>query len=258
MRLQAIAVVGLLVGASYCVLGKKVEHQWSLGKVLDENRARYFAGMLNNSSSQTSENGTWNGNASSTSVGDSTNTQVNGDYSGTRSTSASGMSVPIYKVYDNLVIEGEDTVYITSERLRWRWSKGAHVVVNDTVKYYVDGRKLHILDNDNKEHSVEILKTVRNVQKIASSVPENQPALHLQKIPAAQSQVSIQIDSTPSGGDIEVDGGFVGNTPSTVTLSPGSHQIVVKKKGYTDWTKTLNVTGGNIHLSPELEPAPGQ
>jgi hypothetical protein len=64
---------------------------------------------------------------------------------------------------------------------------------------------------------------------------------------------SIAIDSTPSTADIEVDGNFVGNTPSTITLPSGSHQVVVKKKGFADWTKTLNVTGGNIHLSAELE-----
>jgi hypothetical protein len=66
-------------------------------------------------------------------------------------------------------------------------------------------------------------------------------------------QGSLVIDSTPTGADIEVDGSFVGNTPSTLTLTPGSHQIVVKKKGFTDWTKTLNVTGGSIHLSADLE-----
>ncbi|HTA80037.1 MAG TPA: PEGA domain-containing protein, partial [Terracidiphilus sp.] len=66
------------------------------------------------------------------------------------------------------------------------------------------------------------------------------------------------IDSTPPGADIEVDGGFVGNTPSTVSLAAGSHQIVVKKKGFTDWTKTLSVTGGSIHLNADLEHATGQ
>ncbi len=40
------------------VEGKKANHQWSVGRILDENRARYFAGMLNNSSSQATENGT--------------------------------------------------------------------------------------------------------------------------------------------------------------------------------------------------------
>lgn len=71
--------------------------------------------------------------------------------------------------------------------------------------------------------------------------------------PAALAQASLAIDSTPAGADVEIDGAFVGNTPSTVTVAPGSHQIVVKKKGFTDWTKTLNVTGGTIHLNAELE-----
>lgn len=71
-------------------------------------------------------------------------------------------------------------------------------------------------------------------------------------VPAA-AQASVSINSTPAGADIEIDGAFVGNTPSTVTIVPGSHQITVKKKGYTDWTKTLNVTGGSIHLDADLE-----
>ena len=75
---------------------------------------------------------------------------------------------------------------------------------------------------------------------------------------AATAQASLAITSTPPGADIEVDGGFVGNTPSTVSLTPGSHQIVVKKKGFADWTKTLNVTGGNVSLNAELEQVPGQ
>lgn len=69
----------------------------------------------------------------------------------------------------------------------------------------------------------------------------------------APAQANLTIDSTPTGADIEVDGSFVGSTPSTITLSPGNHQIVVKKKGFADWTKSLNVTGGNIHVTAELE-----
>ena len=75
--------------------------------------------------------------------------------------------------------------------------------------------------------------------------------------PVAQTvaQVAISIDSTPTGADIEIDGAFVGNTPSTITVAPGFHQIAVKKKGFTEWSKTLNVTSGAIHLNAELEPA---
>jgi hypothetical protein len=74
--------------------------------------------------------------------------------------------------------------------------------------------------------------------------------------PAAPVQASLVIDSTPPGADIEIDSAFIGNTPSTVTVPSGSHQIVVKKRGFTDWTKTLNVTGGTVHLNVELEQEP--
>lgn len=70
---------------------------------------------------------------------------------------------------------------------------------------------------------------------------------------AAPAHVSLAVESTPSGADIEVDGGFVGNTPSSVNVAPGSHQINVKKKGFVTWTKTLNVTGGTVHLNAELD-----
>lgn len=71
-------------------------------------------------------------------------------------------------------------------------------------------------------------------------------------------QASLAIESTPPGADIEVDGGFVGNTPSTVNISLGSHRIVLKKKGFADWDKTLNVIGGTVHLAADLEQAAAQ
>ena len=75
-------------------------------------------------------------------------------------------------------------------------------------------------------------------------------------VPPIVAQASVSINSTPLGADIEIDGSFVGNTPSTVAITPGSHQIAVKKKGFTEWSKTLNVTGGTVHLNAELEQEP--
>jgi hypothetical protein len=68
----------------------------------------------------------------------------------------------------------------------------------------------------------------------------------------------MAIDSTPSGADIEIDGAFVGDTPSTVSVAPGNHRIVVKKKGFADWTRTLSATTGTVHLNAELEKAPAK
>jgi len=259
LRTVAFAVFVLVLSVNFAE-AKKAEHQWSEGKVLDESRARFFAGMLNDSSSQTTESGSLSGTANSTSIGNTTNTQVNGSYSGNRTTSTSGTSTPIYRVYDNLMIEGVDSVYVTSERLRWRWSKGAHVAVNGSVKYYVEGRKLHILDEDGKEHAVEILKQIRKPSPVVASGPvvKTEAREYSQSVASPMPSVSVSFDSTPTGADIEIDGAFVGNTPSTINVAAGSHDIAVKKKGFADWTKKLNVTGGNIHLNAELETAPAQ
>jgi PEGA domain len=73
--------------------------------------------------------------------------------------------------------------------------------------------------------------------------------------PPQVAQASLVIDSTPPGADIEIDGAFVGNTPSTVAVAPGDREIAVKKKGFVDWSRKLSVTGGSIHLSAELDPA---
>ena len=69
---------------------------------------------------------------------------------------------------------------------------------------------------------------------------------------AALSQVAV--DASVANCDIEVDGSFVGDTPSQLSLSPGKHEITVKKKGYVAWTRTVMVSGSGIHLNAELEP----
>jgi PEGA domain len=75
---------------------------------------------------------------------------------------------------------------------------------------------------------------------------------------ATAAQASISIESTPSGADIAVDGSFVGNTPSTINVAPGAHEITVSKKGFADWSRKLNVTGGNVHLSASLDAGQAQ
>ena len=82
------------------------------------------------------------------------------------------------------------------------------------------------------------------------------PALAESTAVTAATQSGVVIESTPTGADIEIDGAFVGNTPSTVNVAAGSHDLAVKKKGFADWTKKLSVTGGNVHISAELEAEP--
>jgi len=50
--------------------------------------------------------------------------------------------------------------------------------------------------------------------------------------PASASTSGLTVESSVPNCDIEVDGSFVGSTPSTLNLAPGKHQILVKKTGY--------------------------
>ena len=69
--------------------------------------------------------------------------------------------------------------------------------------------------------------------------------------PAAQ---QIAVDADIANCDILIDGAFVGNTPSTVSLTSGTHEIVVRRKGYADWTRNLASAGGSVTLHAEMQP----
>src|SRR5579863_3014599 len=62
-------------------------------------------------------------------------------------------------------------------------------------------------------------------------------------LPATESCVTFL--SEPQGADIYVDGKFVGNTPSTLALAAGSHEIRVEADRFRPWTRTLASTAGS-------------
>lgn len=68
---------------------------------------------------------------------------------------------------------------------------------------------------------------------LAGSTPLNAPPVE---------KVRVAIDSEPSGADVNVDGAFVGNTPlPEFKLTPGQHDIEVKKLGFATWTRRITV-----------------
>ena len=64
----------------------------------------------------------------------------------------------------------------------------------------------------------------------------------------------LQLESNPSGADVEIDGSFVGNTPSDVTIAEGEHTVSIKKSGFKDWERKMKISAGsNVHLTAELD-----
>lgn len=70
--------------------------------------------------------------------------------------------------------------------------------------------------------------------------------------PTGTGGVTISCESP--GAEIYVDGKFVGQTPSTIPLTTGTHHIVIKATGKKEWERDLEVVkDSQLSLHPVLE-----
>jgi hypothetical protein len=109
------------------------------------------------------------------------------------------------------------------------------------------------ITKDWADHGAEIRAAAAAAEETKSAVTPQPVAV------AVASTGKLSVGSVPDGADIEVDGGFVGNTPSDVQVTEGEHTVSVKKTGFKDWERKLKVSGGSsVHLNAELEKLPAQ
>jgi hypothetical protein len=100
----------------------------------------------------------------------------------------------------------------------------------------------------------------KEIRAAAAPLPAVQPAPtptpSVPVIPASASsdKTQIQVSSTPDAADIEIDGSFIGSTPSTVGVAAGHHQISVKKSGFKPWERKITVSSGQVNVNAVLEP----
>jgi hypothetical protein len=97
-----------------------------------------------------------------------------------------------------------------------------------------------------------------DIAKFQPTAPANDVAQSADSASNANVPLSakLQLISDPAGADIEVDGNFVGDTPSDVQVTEGDHTVAIKKAGFKDWERKLKVSAGsNVHLNAELEKA---
>jgi len=92
-------------------------------------------------------------------------------------------------------------------------------------------------------------------------VPSSSPAATPNGGPTGTAPVSsdqgaaaeLEVSSTPDGADIEIDGNFVGSTPSTLGVAAGPHQLSVKKAGFKPWERKITVSSGRVKIDATLE-----
>jgi hypothetical protein len=136
---------------------------------------------------------------------------------------------------------------LTDHDVRNLQGRGAEVIVLNST--YTSEELMQA----RKDCKLETGKTPLQADEKEKSAPIVSPSV----APVAAAETStakLQIESTPPGADIEVDGSFVGNTPSDVQVAEGDHTIVVKNAGFKDWERKLKSSAGSsVHLGAELE-----
>jgi len=84
---------------------------------------------------------------------------------------------------------------------------------------------------------------------LAKFAPPKMP----EPVPVAPTQATMQVESTPAGADIELDGAFAGNTPSALGVTTGEHTIKITKPGYKVWERKIRISTGTVKVMGELE-----
>ncbi|MER3451053.1 MAG: S-layer protein [Thermus sp.] len=74
-------------------------------------------------------------------------------------------------------------------------------------------------------------------------------------LPPASARASLEVDSSPRGAGVLVDGRAVGSTPVVLEVSPGRHEVEVRLSGYQSFKATVNPRPGErVRLFAQLVP----
>jgi hypothetical protein len=122
------------------------DRQWQTGKLLDTEQEKIKDGSFTHYNTDGRAKNKNNGKT---------------DYS-ENTTATTTDNIDTFEVY---TIQAADKTYIAREKLLFPWSKPASVTVGADIKFVIDGRKLIILGDDQKEHKASIVKTSLNQPK---------------------------------------------------------------------------------------------
>ena len=72
---------------------------------------------------------------------------------------------------------------------------------------------------------------------------------------SGQPPAQVQVRSEPDGGEIYLDGRFVGSTPATLEVPAGPHTVSVRWRGQPEWKRELEALAGS---QVSLQARPGE
>jgi len=144
----------------------------------------------------------------------------------------------------NVSVQFIDT---SSSKMLWAYSVNKQKGGSKNEQAMAEAIAKHLKDFVESKSGKEIL-TARGSEP-AMAQPEPSPTANSQADPGVESgpalpPASVIVKSTPQGCDINVDGKYMGSTPSTVQLTPGEHLVSIEKENLTPWQRTMTVTAG--------------
>jgi hypothetical protein len=133
--MRPIRLTSTLLPALLLTTTLALANSWQTGKLTDTEKQEVPTGSTTtyNSDGQAKNNGKYSQNTTAHTT-DNTDT---------------------YQVF---TIETPTKTYVVREKLNFPWSKPANIALGEEVKFMVQGNRLTILDDDQKQHKTSIVK----------------------------------------------------------------------------------------------------
>jgi PEGA domain-containing protein len=106
----------------------------------------------------------------------------------------------------------------------------------------------------NGNFPIDVAKFQNTGQSTQASSAPALSSLPVATVPSGSA--TLEVSSSPPGADIELDGGFVGSTPSSFGVTAGEHSLRISKSGFKPWERKLKSSTGTVRVSAELEGTP--
>ena len=164
-----------------------------------------------------------------------------------------------------LVQEGNDPPFRIACTIDSKWSRCALLTKGESfdakrekrgiIVYYVDdngkarSQLYTLVDTAGRPRPPVSAAAVQPVPAVAA--PQQSAPVPAPTPSSASAQevlpekVRCSFSSTPPGAEITLDGRYMGNTPSVLGLTTGTHVVVLFAPGFAQWKKELTVSSGS-------------
>lgn len=133
------------------------------------------------------------------------------------------------------------TVYYVDDNGKAR--QQVYTLVNDGGKAGAAPPTVAVATSPSPSRAENVEQASSRVSPVMSSAarssPAQAPAVSMASVQAVK--VKCNFTSTPPGAEISVDWRYVGNTPSEIGLSAGTHVVVISMPGFAEWKRELTV-----------------